>query len=301
MTERVEGRRSRTRGRIPIDTRRAPHPAVGYRPLNSFQSGQHMKSTLAAALVTAAFALAGTALPASAITFEHGSFLTNPEFSNGFDGFGTTGVVSGNSYSEGGITVTALGFATHGVNSVLFPWGGQLGPYNWYIGQYNGNPEFNYVVSIKLTDGRPFQALQFQMSSGASFSTFLGVSAWLNGQLVFADYTGDTGSAAIFSAAAMCLRPVRRRLRRGSARRRVTEFLLVQRQRDCARQHNRAPLHADSCRPSLVRGRHWYGRRRRVATQAPAGAVTAAGMIGKSSTRCRHAIGASSSTRPGLI
>jgi hypothetical protein len=152
-----------------------------------------MKSKLAAALVTAAFTLAGTALPASAITFEKGSFLTNPEFSNGFDGFGTTGVVSGNSYAEGGITVTAMGFATHGVNSVMFPWGGQLAPYNWYIGQFNGNAESNYVVSIKLTDGRPMQSLQFLMSSGAPFSTFLGVAAFMNGQLLFADSTGNTG------------------------------------------------------------------------------------------------------------
>jgi hypothetical protein len=152
-----------------------------------------MKSTLSAALVVSAFTLAGMTLPASAITFEHSNFLANPEFSNGFEGFGTTGVVSGNSYSEGGITVTAVGFATHGVNSVLFPWGGQPDPHNWYIGQFNGNPESKYIVSIKLTDGRPMQSLQFEMSSGAPFSTFMGVAAFLNGQFVFADFTGDTG------------------------------------------------------------------------------------------------------------
>src|SRR5262249_30707778 len=44
-----------------------------------------------------------------AVTLETTSFLSIPTYFNGFEGFGTTGTLSGDTYSEGGITVYAPG------------------------------------------------------------------------------------------------------------------------------------------------------------------------------------------------
>jgi hypothetical protein len=93
---------------------------------------------------------------AQALTLETTNFISSPTYSNGFEGFGTTGVSSGPSYSEGGITVSNGG--GFGPSIGAYPYWDGVGTYQWY--------NANHYADITLTGGGQIQSIQFLASSG---------------------------------------------------------------------------------------------------------------------------------------
>ena len=109
---------------------------------------------------------------ASAITVETTNFISSPTYFNGFEG------VSGNvpvllpgqhtvSYSEGGITVSAVSVPVSG--ATLEP----IGSYDYWngVGQFQWYAPLAGYSDIRLTSGGNFQSLQFLASSG-----FMGIT-----------------------------------------------------------------------------------------------------------------------------
>jgi hypothetical protein len=126
-----------------------------------------MKTKLFGATVL--FAMVLIKGPAGAATLETTNFISSPTWFNGFEGFGTTGTVIGSSYSEGGITVSPVQIPIGPPGpSTGYTGPPPIGSWNawshpglwWYGGSYPG------YVDITLTNGAPFQSLQFLASSG---------------------------------------------------------------------------------------------------------------------------------------
>jgi hypothetical protein len=155
-----------------------------------------MKTKLFGATVL--FAIVLIKGPAGAATLETTNFISSPTYFNGFEGFGTTGTVNGSSYSEGGITVSPVQISIGPPG----PSGGYIGPppigsWNawshpglwWYADSYPG------YVDIALTNGAPFQSLQFLASSG--YSDGLGDPSTFEYQLLSNGTVVDSGSTLL--------------------------------------------------------------------------------------------------------
>ncbi len=109
--------------------------------------------------------------------FQTGNFITTPEFSNGFEGIGVDPFPdnTGNTYSEGGITVSYIGTiipdarlihtpASPGIWTTWTQAIGGSGNYGWY------GPGTGYTA-IKLTSGAEMQSIQFLIGSGWGLQT----------------------------------------------------------------------------------------------------------------------------------
>jgi hypothetical protein len=137
--------------------RRRRAPAVT--PADSIAAGK---------IATAGILLAGLVLAstgqgrANTITLKTTNFISAPTYFNGFEGFGTTGIANGTSYSEGGITVApSPGYPSPApIVTDRHQYWPYEGNFMWYGGSYPG------YVDVTLTGGGQFQSLQFLASGG---------------------------------------------------------------------------------------------------------------------------------------
>jgi hypothetical protein len=143
-------------------------------------SGALMRLKLAVIIASVTFAAEGFfGAGAQAVTLETTNFISSPTYFNGFEGINPSNPFPGNTYSEGGITVTYKGSAQIDPNYTSGI-GGQ-GNYGWYPN--GGGIGYTDVI---LTGGGSFQAIQFLAGSGfgAGPPTYMDYEVLNNGSVV---------------------------------------------------------------------------------------------------------------------
>jgi hypothetical protein len=137
--------------------------------------------------LVAAFAFGVGGMAHATPVLQMGSFISSPNYSNGFEGFGTTGVGSRVDYAEGGIRLQS-GNSPYGVISrTNFGTSVWPGPGNFVAYQQQ-----NYAT-ITLTSGEDFQSFQFAASTGFGSPSVLAYQLLNNGAVVL---TGTVANPA---------------------------------------------------------------------------------------------------------